>query len=63
MSDPFDIYNMDDLGATVWVDSAWTIEEARASIKEMMLEIPGEYIVFNLSTRDRVLIIPGDMMG
>jgi hypothetical protein len=63
MFDPFDIYKMDDTGTTVWIDSAWTLEDARASVKEMMLERPDEYIIFNLSTRDRVLIKPGDLVG
>ena len=60
MLNPFDICKMDDLDATVWVDAAWTLEDAKASVKEMIAEKPSEYIIFNLSTRERMLIKPGD---
>jgi hypothetical protein len=63
MLGPFDIYKMDDLDATVWVDATWTLEDAKVSVKEMMAEKPSEYIIFNLSTRERMLIKPGDLVG
>jgi hypothetical protein len=63
MFEPFDIFKLGDAESTVWIDSAQTFDDARASIKEMMLERPGEYIIFNQSTRDRVLIKPGDLVG
>jgi hypothetical protein len=60
MFEPLDIYKLGDTGSTVWVDVAWTVEDARASVKEMMLERPGEYVIFNKATRDWTLIKPGD---
>jgi hypothetical protein len=63
MSGLFDIFKMDDIRTTVWVDSASTLDDAKASVKKMMLEAPGEYVIFNQTTRDRLLINRGDLVS
>ena len=56
MSLPFSIFKMQDDGSLQFVEEAHTLEYARVSVGEIARLWPGEYIIQNEETGERVVI-------
>jgi hypothetical protein len=55
---PLDIFKTDPDGSVLWRGAAETLAAAKARIQSLALSSPGEYLVFNQHTGDRVSIMP-----
>jgi hypothetical protein len=58
VSEPFDIFRVEHLGIR-WLQSAATLEEARARVQEQAASSGGEFFVLNQRTGNR-FVIKGD---
>ena len=56
MTAPFDIFENEKSGTVLWVGSASTIEDARSRIQKIGQHSPGEYVVLNQKTGNKVVI-------
>jgi hypothetical protein len=54
VENPFDIIKVLSDEQLVWVEAAHDLSVARARICELLVDSPGEYIVFNQETRQLV---------
>jgi hypothetical protein len=52
----FDIFLGVDNEEHIWVESAGSLEEAEARVRELALTRPGKYLVIGHKTGDRVVI-------
>ena len=56
VSAPFDIFQTEAGGAALWCGTAGTLEEAETRIGELAAVSPGEYVILNRCTGDRVIV-------
>jgi hypothetical protein len=59
MTAPFDIFQAETSGDVLWLESAVTLEEAHARVQELAAHSPGEYLLLNQKTGDKIVIKPG----
>jgi hypothetical protein len=57
MSTPFDIFQLDRAGVR-WLESADSLDRAKARIHELAVGSPGEYILLDHKTGDKLVINP-----
>jgi hypothetical protein len=58
MFQPLDIFKTDSDGSVLWRGSAETWAAAKAWIKKLELSAPGEYLILDQHTGQRVLVTP-----
>jgi hypothetical protein len=52
----FDIFQAEATGEVLWLGTAVTLEDAKTRAQEFALNSPGEYLVLNQKTGDKLLI-------
>jgi hypothetical protein len=52
----FDIFKIDLIGDALWRDAAESLAAARVSIEKLATSSPGEYLIFDQKTGQRVLV-------
>ena len=52
----FDIFQAETTGDVLWLGTAVTIEDAKARAREFARRSPGEYLVLNQKTGDKIRI-------
>jgi hypothetical protein len=55
MSLPFDIFRMDQAGVR-WLESVESLDHAKARIREIPVSFPGEFILLDHKTGNKVVI-------
>ena len=55
MSDLIDVFRVDTRGA-LWLESAASIERATTRVQELLVELPGEYLVLDQNTGHKYAI-------
>jgi hypothetical protein len=60
MISPFDVFRVDTEGSFVWRCAADTLEEAKLRIREFSATLPGNYIIANILTGQKVKVSPDD---
>jgi len=56
----FDIFKIDLIGDVLWRDAAESLVAARVSIEKLATSSPGEYLIFDQKTGQRVFVtLPG----
>jgi hypothetical protein len=58
MSMPFDIFRIDPAGVR-WLESAQSLDQGKTRICELAVNLPGEYILFDQKTGNKLVIDPG----
>jgi hypothetical protein len=58
MFEPFDIFRISG-GQPLWLKSAPALEDARAQIAQLAALLPGEYVIFNSKTGDKISVDVG----
>jgi hypothetical protein len=61
MFHPLDIFKTDPDGSVLWRGAAETLVAAKARVQSLALSSPGEYLVLNQHTGDRVSIMLPDV--
>ena len=56
MTIPFDIFQSESNGSVLWLESAATLEDAKARIQQLALRSPGEYLLVNQDTGNKLVI-------
>jgi hypothetical protein len=54
---PFDIFRTDPEGV-LWIESAATLESAKECVQQLAMRSPGEYLLLNQVTGDKLTIKP-----
>lgn len=62
MTHPIDIFQMDSAGVR-WLESAPNLEHAKARVKEFAANSPGEYVVLDQKTGNKVVIRSDEVHG
>jgi hypothetical protein len=57
----FDIFKIDLIGVVLWRDAAESLAAARESIEKLATSSPGEYLIFDQKTGQRVLVTRPDV--
>lgn len=57
---PFDIFRLDSEDRMLWVGSAGDLETAKARIRELMKDVPADYLIFSLKTQHKMRIKKGE---
>jgi hypothetical protein len=57
----FDIFKIDLIGVVLWRDTAESLAAARESIEKLATYSPGEYLIFDQKTGQRVLVTRPDV--
>ena len=57
MIPPFDIFRVLQDGQPLWLESASTVEDARARIKKLGEFCPGEYLILSQKTGHKLSIL------
>ena len=52
----FDIFKIDPVGNVLWRDSAENLVAAQTRVVTLSVVVPGEYLIFNQKTQQRVLM-------
>jgi len=52
---PFDIFRTETMGV-LWLESAATLEDAKARVQELAVRSPGEYLLLNQVTGNKLTI-------
>jgi hypothetical protein len=55
MTMPFDIFRMDRAGVR-WLESAESVDHAKARIRELAVSFPGDFILLDQKTGNKVVI-------
>ena len=63
MFHPLDIFKTDPDGSVLWRGAVETVEAAKARIQKLALSSPGEYLILNQKTGQRVLVAPSSQAG
>jgi hypothetical protein len=70
MTPPFDIFQTETSGGVRWLEAAATLEDAKARVEELAARSPGEYLLLNQKTGNKLVIklngidrAPGDWSG
>jgi hypothetical protein len=53
-----DIFKIDPYGSVLWRGAVESVEAARACIQKLALSSPGEYLILNQDTGNRVHVTP-----
>jgi hypothetical protein len=56
MVDPFDIFQTETVGSLRWVEAAKSLEDAKARVQDLALRSPGEYIILDQKTGNKIAI-------
>jgi hypothetical protein len=56
MTVPFDIFQAESDGSVLWLESAATLEDAKARIQQLAVRSPGEYLLVNQETGNKLVI-------
>ena len=56
MTPQYDIFRMKK-GEYVWLEATMTLDDAEARVQELGAAEPGEYVIFNEKTYDRISLI------
>jgi hypothetical protein len=56
MTIPFDIFQAETDGCVLWLESAATLEQAKARVQELAVHAPGEYLLLNQETGSKLAI-------
>jgi hypothetical protein len=56
MTPPFDIFQVETDGNVRWLEAAVTFEGAKARVQELALRLPGEYLLLDQKTGNRLVI-------
>jgi hypothetical protein len=56
-----DIFRIQPDGELVWIDSAISLEDGRARVFELMVDIPGEYFLFCQKTQEKIFVSANDL--
>ncbi len=62
MTHPIDIFQMDSAGVR-WLEAAPNLEHAKARVKEFAANSPGEYVVLDQKTGNKIVIRIGEVHG
>jgi hypothetical protein len=60
MTHPIDIFQLEAAGVR-WLEAAPDIEQAKARVKELGAKSPGEYLVLNQRTGNKIVIKSDDV--
>jgi hypothetical protein len=52
----FDIFQTETGGSVRWLEAAKTLEDAKARVQELALRSPGEYVVLDQKTGNKLVI-------
>lgn len=52
----FDIFKIDPVGNVLWRDSFANFTAARTRVARLSMVVPGEYLIFNQKTQQKVVI-------
>jgi hypothetical protein len=52
----FDIFRTETNGGVLWIESAATLESAKARVQELGKRSPGEYLLLNQETGNKLVI-------
>jgi hypothetical protein len=52
----FDIFKMDPFGNALWRGSVTNLADAQTSIATLSISVPGEYLIFNQKTRQKIVV-------
>jgi hypothetical protein len=55
VSEPFDIFQIS-AGQPLWLKSAPALEDAHAQIVQLAALLPGEYVILNSRTGDKIFV-------
>ena len=55
---PFDIFQTDADGSVLWLETAATVEAAKARVGELVVHAPHTYIILNHQTGDKLVMGP-----
>jgi hypothetical protein len=58
VSEPFDIFQIS-AGQPLWLKSASALEDARAQIVQLAALLPGEYVILDSRTGDKISVNVG----
>lgn len=56
MENSFDVIKVDPDGTLIWVEAAETVGDAKLRVRELIAGSPGEYFVFDQTTREMVAL-------
>jgi hypothetical protein len=56
MTPPFDIFQTETSGGVRWLEAAATLEDAKARVEELAARSPGEYLLLNQKTGNKLVI-------
>jgi hypothetical protein len=62
MPEPFDIFRISG-GQPLWLKSAPALEDAHAQIVQLAGSRPGEYVIFNSKTGDKISVQTAEPNG
>jgi hypothetical protein len=62
MTHPIDIFQMETAGVR-WLESAPNLDHAKARVKEFAANSPGEYVVLDQKTGNKIVIRSGEVQG
>jgi hypothetical protein len=54
----FDVFHKEASGSVLWRAGAATMEEAKARVQEFAMSVPGDYVILNVRTGNKLLIRP-----
>jgi hypothetical protein len=52
---PFDIFRAERNGSVLWIGSAASVAEANARVQELGMRSPGDYVLLNQKTGDKLV--------
>jgi hypothetical protein len=58
MVPPLDIFKIDPRGGVLWCNAAATLETAKAHIQKLAVSSPGNHLILNQKTGQRVSVMP-----
>jgi hypothetical protein len=61
MNAPFDIFRAETNGGVLWIGSAATLADGKARVQELAARLPGDYVLVNQETGNRLVIRPDDV--
>jgi hypothetical protein len=56
MTEPLDIFIKIDNGTYVWKASVGNLQAAKSMVEQLATASPGEYIIFNQETNDKIVV-------
>lgn len=52
----FDVFQKEPSGSVLWRGAAATLEEATARVRKFAINAPGEYVILNVRTGNKLVI-------